>query len=289
MLPLEDAGDRLIAIRNPAHVVRHPAKVCWFIHHHRGLFDLWGTRFQGVRDTPETRAYREVLRSADIVGLSEARSRYTNSQVVADRIRRFDALDATPLYPPVGGAVHLMRCDDYGDFILYPSRVTEHKRQLLAMRAIARCRTPVRLVIAGVPDGPTYERVLRRAARELGIEERVELRLHWVSEEEKRDLLARCLAVAYLPLDEDSYGYPSLEAHHSHKAVVSCTDSGGTLELIEPGRNGYLCDPHADDLARAFDELYEDRSLAQRMGEAGPARMHELGINWDHTIERLLA
>jgi len=42
-------------------------------------------------------------------------------------------------------------------------------------------------------------------------------------------------------------------------------------------------------LAEAMDRLYEDRALAQRLGEAGPAAIERLGITWDRVLERLLA
>jgi hypothetical protein len=35
--------------------------------------------------------------------------------------------------------------------------------------------------------------------------------------------------------------------------------------------------------------LYPPLSAAQQMGAAGPARLIELGMNWDHVIERLLS
>ena len=41
-------------------------------------------------------------------------------------------------------------------------------------------------------------------------------------------------------------------------------------------------------LAACFDQLWEDRSLAQRLGEAGERRVGELHIDWDTTVERLL-
>ena len=47
--------------------------------------------------------------------------------------------------------------------------------------------------------------------------------------------------------------------NQSKKAVISCTDSGGTLELIDDGHNGRLVAPTPQALAAAMDELYEDR------------------------------
>jgi hypothetical protein len=42
-------------------------------------------------------------------------------------------------------------------------------------------------------------------------------------------------------------------------------------------------------MGAAFDRLHEDRDLAARLGEAHGERLASLGIDWDHTIARLLA
>jgi glycosyltransferase involved in cell wall biosynthesis len=102
------------------------------------------------------------------------------------------------------------------------------------------------------------------------------------------DLLARRLSVAYQPLDEDSYGYPSLEASHSAKAVLTVADAGGALEFVRDGVEGYVTEPDPAALGAAFDRLYEDRALAERMGSASFGRRAELGIDWEHVVARLV-
>src|SRR5882762_8200784 len=53
LIDLSQHGDRLISIRTPAHLLKHPNKVVWFIHHYRSAYDLWGTRYQNIPETPE--------------------------------------------------------------------------------------------------------------------------------------------------------------------------------------------------------------------------------------------
>jgi len=122
-----------------------------------------------------------------------------------------------------------------------------------------------------------------------GLESKVQIDHGWISEEQKVEHLADCLAAAYLPLDEDSYGYPSLEASHAGKPVITTRDSGGVLELVEHGRNGLVCDPSPQALALALDALYEDKHATERMGQAAKLRLDELGINWARVLSRLLA
>lgn len=286
--PFAGSGDRLIALRWPAHVLRHENKATWFIHHYRQLFDLWDSPYRGVPANAEGIGYREALRRVDNQGLTESRDVFTNSLIVRDRVRKYNGLDPEPLFPPIGGDISRFHTDSYGDFIFYPSRVTPIKRQRLALEAMRFTSTPVRLVIAGRPDSAQFGREIQAYVTEHGLADRVDLRLGWLSEEEKVDLLARCLALAYLPLDEDSYGYPSLEASHSAKPIVTLSDSGGALEFVRDGQEGLVAEPDPRKLAEAFDRLYEDRDAAERMGAQSDARRTELNIAWPHVIRRLL-
>lgn len=287
-MPFAGNADRLIAIRWPAHVIRHENKATWFIHHYRQLFDLWHTPYRGVPANAEGLAYREALRRIDNQGFRESRDVFTNSLIVRDRVREYNGVEAEPLFPPIGGDTSRFRTDSYGDFIFYPSRVTPIKRQLLAVRAMQYTASPVRLVIAGKPESSAYEQDIRDFVREHDLGDRVELRFGWLDEDEKVDLLARCGALAYLPVDEDSYGYPSLEASHSAKAIVTLSDAGGALEFVRHGQEGLVAEPNPVDLARAFDRIFEDRDGTERMGRWSAKRRDELNISWPHVIARLL-
>ena len=111
----------------------------------------------------------------------------------------------------------------------------------------------------------------------------------WISEEQKVAQLAHCLAAAYLPLDEDSYGYPSVEASHASKPILTTSDSGGVLELVQDGMNGYITEPSPEALADAMDRLYLDRTKTEAMGISARDRLAELNISWSHVLQRLLA
>jgi glycosyltransferase involved in cell wall biosynthesis len=288
LLDITGSADRLIAIRPPSYLLRHPSKVLWFIHHHRGAYDLWGTEYQDLPDTPEGRAYRECIVKSDHLAFSEARTIYANSAVVAQRLKKYNDVDAEVLYPPVFQPERY-RCNEYGNYILYISRVEHHKRQHLAVEAMRYTRTSVKLVIAGKGGGGDCENMLRRDVKRFGVQDKVVLDLNWISEEAKIDYLSDCLAAIYVPFNEDSYGYPSLEAHHAGKCVISTTDAGGTSELIVDGQNGFLAEPSPQAIAERMDRLYLDRNLAMEMGRAGMDRISQLGITWDRVVERLIA
>jgi glycosyltransferase involved in cell wall biosynthesis len=290
LLDLTQYGDRLITIRTPSHLLRHPNKIVWFIHHYRAAYDLWGTEYQGIPNTPEGIAYREAIIAADNLGLREAAKVFCNSGVVRDRLRKFNCIEAEVLYPPLLSPDQFYS-SDCGEFLLYFGRLIRHKRQWLAIESLRHTRSAVKLVIAGRPDpgADFYLQELEGLVTKYGLADRVTILSRWVPEGEKLELFAGCLGVVYFPFDEDSYGYPSLEAHAAGKCVLTTTDAGGTNELITHGMNGFVTPADPELIAGAMDDLYNDRSGAKQMGAAGARRMAELGISWDHIISRLLS
>lgn len=286
LIDLADSCDRLIAFRPPSYVLHHPNKVLWFIHHIRAFYDLWDSPYRLVPDDPGGRAFRNRLIDLDTRAIRQARRVFTNSKVVAGRLARFNGIAATPLYPPIISPERF-RNDGYGDEIVAISRVEPHKRQWLLVEAMRYVRSNVKLRICGASSSPLHVETIKRVIAEHGLTDCVILEDRWISEEEKVERLATALAVAYVPDDEDSYGYPSLEAAHARKAVLTASDSGGVLELVSHGHNGIVAPPDPRSLAQAMDQLYRDRVLAARMGAANERRLAELRIDWANVVDAL--
>lgn len=287
LVDVAQSADRLIAIRPPAHVIPHPNKVVWFIHHFRTFYDLWDSDFRPVPDRPESHALRRRLWRMDDVALREARRILTISEVVAKRLRDFNRVPSEVVYPPLHRPEQF-RCDGYGDEILCFSRVEYHKRQDLLIEAMRFVRSPVKLRLCGTGLSPGYHSALLGIVERHGLGDRVTIDYRWVSEAEKIELFATALAIAYVPLDEDGVGYPALEAAPARKAVVTTSDSGAVIELMEAGVNGEVVPPDAAAIAEAFDHLYFDRARARRMGEAHAERVSSMNITWDRVLERML-
>jgi glycosyltransferase involved in cell wall biosynthesis len=287
-IDLTDAVDLAICIRPPAFYIKHPRKVVWFIHHLRTYYDLWESEFRLTPDTAISRARRDALHRADTAVLGEASRIFVNSAVVGDRLRTFNGLESTVLYPPLPEA-YRASSEAAGDAITYVSRLDLTKRQHLLVDALALTTSGVRLVLAGKAAGGGYGTYLKEHAGNLGIADRVTVDDRWVSDDEKADLIARSLAVAYLPVDEDSYGYPSLEAARAQRPVLTTTDSGGVLELVQDGVNGRVVEPTPEALARAMDDLFLNRTQTAEMGRALERSTVDLGISWNTVIEGLLS
>ena len=111
---------------------------------------------------------------------------------------------------------------------------------------------------------------LVRLASELGVADRVTF-AGQLSEAALVDHLARCRAVVFAPKHED-YGFVTVEAFAARKAVITCTDSGGPLELVRAGENGWITAPDPASLASAMADATADAALAERLGAARPRR-----------------
>ncbi len=282
---LEDMCDRLICIRMPSYVLKHHEKYLWFIHHYREVYDLFGTPYQGVPNTDEGLAIRELIMRADDLAFSESKKIYTNSKIVSGRLKKFNDIDSEVVYPPLLNP-EIYRCDEYGDYIYYSSRVCVPKRQLLAVEAMKYTKSNVKLLISGRSESSVYSKEIDKVIEKNNIGHKVIIEDRWISEKEKSDYFSKSLAGLYIPFDEDSYGYPSLEAHHSKKAIITCKDSGGTDELIIDGYNGFITEPQPEELAKVFDQLYNNKNMASEMGKNAESRLTELEINWENVIRR---
>jgi glycosyltransferase involved in cell wall biosynthesis len=142
-------------------------------------------------------------------------------------------------------------------------------------------------VIAGPYDTEGQFVELEQLIDRHRLRDRVELIGRHISETEKIDLIARSLALVYVPFKED-YGYVTLEGFHAGKPVITCSDSGGPTELVQHEVNGLIAEPSPQALAGAIDRLASDRELARTLGRAAARRPDELGISWDTVVETLL-
>jgi glycosyltransferase involved in cell wall biosynthesis len=278
--------DRVIALKFPAYYIPHDNKVLWLLHQFRQAYDLWGTDLQALPSSAEGQGIRDAIRQADTRFLGEACKIYTNSRVTSDRLKKFNGLESEVLWPPLLESRHFC-CRDYEDFVFYPSRVNGAKRQLLAVESMKYLHSPVRLVLAGKDEDPAEGNNIENAILENGLRDRVVWYREFISEETKAELFSRALGTLYIPYDEDSYGYVTLESYFSEKPVITCSDSGGTDVVVKDGVTGYMVPPEPQAIAAAIDRLYADKEAARSMGRAGRALVQELGITWERVIERL--
>jgi len=272
--------DLLIATRFPTYFARHPRKVAWVIHQHRAAYELCGTPYSDFTHSEMDVGLRQRLIDLDRRMLQECRRVFANARNTANRLRTFNGVDAQALYHPPPHAAQL-HPGDYGDYVLVVGRLEAVKRADLAIRALAHVPPPMSLVVVG--DG-SQRAAAERAAAEAGVSTRVRF-AGAASGDDLASLYAGARAVVYVPFDED-YGYVTLEAFLSAKPVITATDSGGTLEFVADGENGFVCAPDPLAIGQAISMLAADAGLAARMGAAGLARGRT--VTWDGVVEQLL-
>jgi glycosyltransferase involved in cell wall biosynthesis len=272
--------DLVIATKFPTYFVRHPRKVTWLMHQYRAAYELIGGPYSDFGHRDLDVGLRRQIIEQDRAMLSECRGLYAIARNTAARLERYNGLRAEAVYHPPRLAGRLTG-GPAGDYLLSVGRLETIKRIDLVIRAVAQVPPPVRLLVAG--EG-TQRANLERLIEELGVGDRVTL-LGAVDDEQLLALYRDALAIVYPPFDED-YGYVTLEAFLAGKPVVTARDSGGTLEFVDDGVNGFVCEPDPAALAAACATLAADRRRAAAFGDAGRARASL--VTWDGVIEKLV-
>ena len=272
--------DLVIATKFPTYFVRHPHKVAWVLHQCRSAYELCGTEFSDFKHTNADVGLRKQIINLDRQMLSECHRLFTNAQNTANRLKKFNGLDAIPLYhpPPLAGR---LLSGTSGNYVLVSGRLETIKRVDLALEAVQFVDRKIKLIVTG--DG-SQRKLLERKVEKLNLGDRVTF-TGQVSDEQLIKFYAEALAVIYTPYDED-YGYETLEAFLAHKPVITTGDSGGVIEFVKDGINGIICDPEPESIATAVNELSADRTRATSYGDAGFERAQ--AITWDGVIEKLV-
>ena len=274
--------DQVVSFRFPSYAVRHPRHVCWLNHRMREYYDLWErfTRGLGRKGRLKEGVRRRLFHAIDRRLLTGNVTRLVaQSRTIQARLQRFGGIPSELLYPPPPERPY--RTDGYGDYVFAVSRLTPLKRLGLLVEAAARMKERTLLVkIAGEGEEAG---VLQERIKDLGLQGRVEL-LGPVSDDVLVEHYARCRAVYFAPWNED-YGFVTLEAFRSGKAVVTTADSGGPAELVRHGENGLVGDSTPDAVAENLDALGRDPGLAERLGQAALASSRE--HTWERAVEVL--
>lgn len=270
--------DRIITSKFPSYAAQHPHKIVWLVHQLRQAYDWYGTPQSDW--TIEDRAVREQVFALDRRTLGEAVKRFTTSCNLADRLRKFNGLDAEVLNAPPRLAGQF-RAGAYGDYILYLGRLDPTKRIDVLLYALARIKNG-RAIIAGT--GKEAD-ALQRLAHSLNLTDRVEF-TGYVDDARVIELYANARAVFYAPIDED-YGYATIEACMSARPVITTNDAGGVLEFVEDKINGRVVEPEPEAIAEALAQVWSNPEQCRAWGEMGREGVRH--ITWKNVVERLTA
>jgi len=316
-----DHFDMVVTTKYPAWMVRHENQLCYMCHRLRGLYDTY--HFTGLPLKPDAKHpaikrildymalkgstpgelfelldelkpnredipehyfafpgpfIRSIVHFLDGYALSnEAISRFAAiSRTVEERREYFPrGARVDVVYPPSALPCH--KEGEY-DYLFTVSRLDNAKRIALMVKAMAHVKGDVRLKIAGT--GPMEAELKAMAAGDARIEF-----LGFVNDEQVIDYYSNARAVLFMPYEED-YGLVTIEAMKSRKPVITCTDSGGPLEFVRHGVNGYIAEPSPESVAKCINELLalSGEELREMGNRAFEAVEH---VTWNTVMTRL--
>lgn len=189
-----------------------------------------------------------------------------NSSAVARRIEQAFGRSAEVIHPPVRTEFFTLG-GVRDDTFLYVGRLVAYKRPDLVVEAFAGLPEH-RLLVVG--DGPLRARLEARATANVSF-------VAAVDDERLRELYRSARALVY-PADED-FGIVMAEAQACGTPVIGL-GSGGAVDIVEPGRTGWLvADQSVSELRaairRAARERLDPETIAESAQRFSAARFRE--------------
>jgi glycosyltransferase involved in cell wall biosynthesis len=178
-----------------------------------------------------------------------------------------------------------------GQFIVgHFSRLSPWKGQHILIEALTYCPKEVTAILVGdaLFGEQDYVQQLHKQVAELGLEDRVKF-LGFRSDIPQ--LMAICDLVAHTSTAPEPFGRVIVEAMLCGRPIVAA-QSGGAIELIEPGINGFLVPPgNPHQLAEVINTCHTQPeytvAIAQSAYEMASRRFHQTNI--DRQIADLLS
>jgi len=158
------------------------------------------------------KAFKEAV--ADMDGI------VANSANVQARIKHYLGLESRVVHPPIDTQEFQWLGQE--DFYLSPGRLDPLKRVERIVRAFVRMPDKKLVLISGGSEENRLQRLAKGAAniRILG----------WVGEKRLKELMGKCIATVYIPVDED-FGMSPVESMAAGKPVIGVQE-GGLWETV---------------------------------------------------------
>src|SRR5258705_2763697 len=255
--------DLVISTKAPTFMVSHPNHVSYLVHTVRVFYDMFEAEYG--RGTSAQHAQRRTVHALDRFGLRPGRVR-RHFSIGDTPCRRL--VEASSWWQSVrfhtrhrAATLSGFKRPKGQDYILMPGRLHRWKRVRLMIEAYKHLRRHVPLLVTGTGED---EQELRKLAAG---DPRIRF-LGRVSEPALLDLYANALLVGFIPKDED-FGYITIEAFKSGKAVLTCTDSGEPLHFVRDGHTGFVVPPDARKIAERLTHAIDHPRQVAQMGAHG--------------------
>jgi len=186
--------------------------------------------------------YEQAIRQMDVV--------IANSSNVRERLERYLGIsNVQVIHPPV--YTDRFRWLEQADYFLSTARLEPYKRVELVVRAFMQMPQKKLVVASG---GSQLEYLQELAAKHDNIRF-----TGWCAASALQDLVGRCLATVYIPVDED-WGMSPIESMAAGKPVIGAAE-GGLRESILQGETGHLIDLRHEGVHSADSQPYAVEKL----------------------------
>jgi len=209
-----------------------------------------------------------LIRALYRLGLRRMGTVIANSENVRGRLWRYCRTRSEVIYPPIQTAAY--RFIEQGDYYLSWARLDGLKRVDRIVEAFKQMPDKKLIVASG---GECEADIRKQAADAPNITV-----LGWVNNDKLYDLVGRCIAGIYVPIDED-LGMTPLEGMAAGKPSIGVNE-GGLKETIIPGKTGTLIGAEASvaELKAAVQALTPARALTMRTDCEAQAKNFSLEV-----------
>lgn len=277
-LKIKEDYDVINAHMSPSEWVRNRNERClWYCHTPpRELYDptVANLRKRGLKEKILYKSFSRIYSSVEKRIVNEIEAIATNSFNTKGRIKRVMHKDAEVINPGID--YKNFRNDGDSKYFLYPSRISEQKRQEYAIEAFSIFRRAkefrdYKLILAGSMSkrytdfDEYYEKLKAMKAKNVIFKPNP-------TDKELMKLYSNSTGVLFTAINED-YGIVPLEAMASYKPVISVNE-GGPKETIVNGKTGFLVDS-ADKMAEKMKLVAANEDISRKIGKEGRKRVEK--------------
>ena len=228
----------------------------WYCHTPaRYLYDLkdWYDTSANVLGRVAINQLRKIVHPKDQMYAKRFDAIVANSENVRKRIKKYYGIEKVPvIYPPTD--VKKFKYKNSEGFYLSLARLDKLKRVYIIVKAFRNMPDKKLVVISSGPEKKNIENLANG-------HDNIEVK-GWVSDEEYVELLSRCIATIYVPINEDS-GISPVESMAAGKPCI-VSDEGGVIETVNR-KTGICINPSEKNITKAVEWLTPDRARKMRV------------------------
>jgi glycosyltransferase involved in cell wall biosynthesis len=200
------------------------------------------------------KVYALVSRFRFEKGIKKMDEIIVNSKTIQRRVKKYLNLESKVVYPPCD--VGKFKWINQGDYYFSWARLYDVKRVDKIVEVFVKMPDK-KLIVAS--SGPELKKIKKIAKGHNNIKI-----LDWITDEELLELLGKCIATIYIPINED-FGMSPVESMSAGKPVIG-VDEGGLQETIVQNKTGILIrsDFNINDIVDAVKKLNKERALIMR-------------------------